>query len=118
MRVVGNLPCMEMIVNPRWPPWIQFGQFVHLDESCKHHKTQCLYHLSNRMIKHKPHQTDIKKKSSTQFHIKDSESQAKNMARNDYKKEEIQKRYKMQKTMPKEAPENCTKICAKTYRHK
>lgn len=55
MRVVGNLPCMEMIVNPRWPPWIQFGQFVHLDESCKHHKTQCLYHLSNRMTKHKPH---------------------------------------------------------------
>ena len=35
------------------------------------------------------------------------------MARNDYKKEEIQKRYKMQKTMPKEAPENCTNICEK-----
>ena len=54
-----------------------------------------------------PHQTDIKKKSSTQFHIKDSESQAKNMAKNDYKKEELQKRCKMQNTLPKEAPENC-----------
>ena len=101
MRVVGNLPCMEMIVNPRWPPWIQFGQFVHLDESCKHHKTQCLYHLSNRMTKHKPHQKYIKKKSSTQFHIKDSESQAKNMAKNDYKKKKYKKDAKCKKPCQK-----------------
>ena len=29
------------------------------------------------------------------------------MAKNDYKKEELQKRCKMQNTLPKEAPENC-----------
>ena len=37
------------------------------------------------------------------------------MAKNDYKKEQLQKRCKMQKTMPKEAPENCTKVCAKKH---
>jgi hypothetical protein len=36
-------------------------------------------------------------KSSTQFHIKDSESQAKNMARNDYKKKKYKKDAKCKK---------------------
>ena len=53
MWVVGNLPCMKIIVNPRRPSWMQFGQFMHLDGSHKHHKTQCLCHLSDQMTKHK-----------------------------------------------------------------
>ena len=40
------------------------------------------------------------------------------MAKNDYKKKKYKKDAKCKKNMPKEAPENCTKICAKTYRHK
>jgi hypothetical protein len=36
-------------------------------------------------------------KSSTQFHIKDSESQAKNMAKNDYKKKKYKKDAKCKK---------------------
>ena len=35
------------------------------------------------------------------------------MAKNDYKKEQLQKKCKMQNTTPKEAPENYTKMCEK-----